>query len=132
MKTKIIIIIVLIILAALLISLKYLQPAYGPHQGIVKSGGEYNIEMKNSPQNFYTFLLDKKNNPISNKGISCEVRFVFADNTGVVKYLEPYGEDGFSLASGAPNFLSCRIYFNVLGKTISAKFENEVPIAKEN
>jgi ABC-type cobalt transport system substrate-binding protein len=132
MRTKIILIILLLILAAMLISLNYFQSSTGPHQGTVKKAGEYNIEVKNSYTNFYAYLLDKKSKPISNKGISCEVKFVFGDHTGISIPLIPYKDDGFTTEDVVPEFYSCSVNFNVMGKLISAKFENENTIAQKN
>ena len=125
MKTKIIIITLLLTLALLLISLNIFQSATGPHDGTVKPAGNYNIEMKNSYDNFYAYLLDKKRNPISNTEIYCEVKFIFPDSTSTVIPLKPFEEDGFSIESGSLKFYSCRIYFKVSGKLISASFDNE-------
>ena len=103
----------------------------GPHEGVVKPAGDYNIEVKNSFTNFYAYLLDKKNKPISNKGITCEVRFIFSDNTGISTSLIPYLEDGFTTEKMMPEFYSCRVYFNIQGKSVSAKFENKNTIVQK-
>lgn len=123
----------LLFLTAVLISFNFLESssATGPHGGNVKSAGEYYIEMKHSSFDFYAYLLDKKMKPISNKGISCEAKFVFSDSTLINVPLKPLGEDGFSTKSGAIAFSSCRIFFNVFGVYVSAEFENENPIVQE-
>lgn len=108
--------------ALFLVSLK---PATGPHNGIVKPAGGYNIEMKNTYDYFFAYLLDKNQEPISNKGIQCEVRFILADTTSTILSLKPFEEDGFSAATQSIKFSSCRIYFKVKGKLISAQFENQ-------
>ena len=120
MKTKRILIGILPVL--LLISLK---PATGPHDGIVKPAGEYNIEMRNTYDYFFAYLLDKNQNPLPNKGIKCEVKFIHADTTSTVIPLKSFGDDGFSAATHSLKFNSSRIYFNVRGKLISAQFENQ-------
>lgn len=132
MRAKTIIIIVFLILLALfLISQNLLQPTSGPHGGKVKPAGEYHIEMKNVYPNIYTFLLDKKNKPIKNKGILCEINFILPNHTVINSQLKPFREDGFTMELGELNFSSCRVFFNVYGKSISAGFENENPIVQK-
>jgi hypothetical protein len=126
MKAKTIIIIAFLILLALfLISINFIQSPYGPHGGKVKEAGEYNIEMKNVYPNMYTVLLDKDYKPINNKGILCEIHFILPDNTKLNSQLKPFEEDGFTMELGGLNFSTCRVFFNVNGKSISAGFENE-------
>jgi hypothetical protein len=132
MKTKILITIFLLFsISIFLFSLNFFQSSIGPHGGIVKEADEYNIEMKNIYPNIYTFLLNKKNKPIVNKKISCEISFVLPNNTVINSQLKPFNEDGFVMESGGLNFSSCRIFFNVLGKTVSADFESENPIVEK-
>lgn len=126
MKTKMLLI--GIIPAILLISMK---PVQGPHDGIVKPAGEYHIEMKNTYDYFFTYLLDKNQNPIPNKGIQCEVKFIHGDTTSTIIPLKPYGDDGFSSATHSLQFNSCRIYFTVKGKLVSALFENQSLIVEK-
>ena len=114
-----------------LISLSFLQPTIGQHYGIVKEAGVYNIEMKNSFTNFYAYLLDKQNKPISNNGIFCETRFAFSDGTFTKIPLNSFGKDGFSCELNTFKFYSCTIYFNVFGKSVSANFESEKPIVQK-
>lgn len=132
MKAKFIIItILLILLALLLVSKNFFQSPVGPHGGIVKPAGEYNIEMKNIYPNIYTFLLNKKNKPILNKKISCEISFLLPNNTIINTQLRPFAKDGFMMELGGLNYSSCRIFFNVSGKSISTEFESENPIVQE-
>lgn len=130
MKTKVISVFLLLI-STTLILLFFFQSPVGPHDGIVKQVGEYNIEMKNCYPVFYTYLLNKNNSPVSNNGISCMANFVFPDNTSINVSLKPFEQEGFSMGSGTFNFLSCSLNFNVRGKTVIAQFENEIPIAEE-
>lgn len=132
MKTKFIIIsILLILLALVLISQNFFQSSVGPHGGIVKPAGEYNIEMKNIYPNIYTFLLNKNNKPIINKKLSCEISFLLPNKTIINSQLKPFGKDGFMMELGGLNYSSCRIFFNVSGKSVSAEFESENPIVKK-
>jgi hypothetical protein len=114
----------------LLVSLNIPQTSVGPHGGIVKVAGNYNIEMKSPYGNLYTWILDYKLSPLNNKGVTCEARFYFSDNTIVDTRLKPFGEDGFTTTT-ANDFLSCRITYKVAGKSVSAKFENENVIVQK-
>ncbi len=133
MKAKFIIIsILLILLALLLVSKNFFQSPVGPHGGIVKPAGEYNIEMKTIYPNIYTFLLNKNNKPIINKKLSCEISFLLPNNSIINSQLRPFGKDGFMMELGGLNYSTCRIFFNVQGKSVSAEFESENPIAEKN
>jgi len=121
---------ILLFAMVIFIGSEFFQPTLGPHGGTMKQVENYNIEMKNTYGNFYTYLLDNKQNPIGNKGISCGVKFFYADNTNVEVLLKPLGEDCFFTETTTP-FQTCRITFNVFGKKVSARFENEVPMVKK-
>jgi hypothetical protein len=132
MKTKHIFSTLFVGIAIVFVSFNSYQSAIiGPHDGIVKEAGDYNIEIKNSEPTLYAYLLDKKLKPIANKGILCEARFLFSDSTNVNIHLKPYGNEGFSMESSALKYNSYRIYFNVNGKMVSAQFENESLIVEK-
>ena len=115
----------------MLISLNYYQTSSGPHGGIVKPAGAYNIELKSTYPNLYTFLLDKNNKPMRNKGILCEIDFLLSDKTKINSQLTPYMADGFMMELGTFNYSTCKVLYNVYGKTISADFDNESAIVKK-
>lgn len=115
----------------LLYSLKLKQSTVGPHGGEVKQAENFNIEMKAAFPNLYFYLLDQKLKPIENKGISCEVRFFFPGDTSTDLTIKPFQEDGFILEASKIVYNSCRVTFNVFGKSISAKFEKESIIVQE-
>ena len=131
MKTKIILIALLVIAALLLISLKIYQTSEGPHGGTVKRAEGYNIEMKNSHEGIFTFLLDKNLKPINNKGISFRLKLFYPDDINTDSELKPFGEDGFFSESIPKYYSSCEITFHVSGKNISAEFENETLFVKK-
>lgn len=110
--------------------LNFQQENPGPHNGTVKPAGNYNIEMNSPFGHLYTWLLDGDYAPIVNNGISCEVRLYFPDNTTTDIKLTPFGEDGFT-AKTATDFQSCRITYDVMGKKISAKFDNDYVIVQQ-
>ena len=131
MKTKIIIVVVIVLVAGgLLVSLNLFQSPNGPHGGVVKPAGNYQIEMKNPYGNLYAYLLDVESKPIRNRRVTCNVRYYFPDNTTTDVDLKPFGDDGFT-AETTIKFYSCKITFNLQGKSVSAKFENENPIVQK-
>ena|ERR1017187_10294991 len=107
------------------------QGTPGPHGGIVKSTENHNIEIKTMYPFIYSYLLDKKNKPIKNEGIACEIRFLLPDDTSIDVQLKPYREDGFIMESGSMVYNSMRVTFNVFGKSVSEVFENESAIVKK-
>lgn len=108
------------------------QPTTGPHGGVFKSAENYNIEVKKTYPSIYAYLLDNKNKPIKNKGITCGIRFLLEGDANIEVQLKPYKEDGFILESGSMGYNSFRITFNVYGKSVSAVFENESAIVQKN
>jgi hypothetical protein len=98
---------------------------------VEKAGNSYFIELKNLNQEIHTYLLDKTFRCIGNRGISCEIKFLYADSTTYTKQLLPYGNDGFSSGPITSPFHSCRIIFNVAGKILSARFENQNPLVQK-
>lgn len=125
MKAKIIILTLLIIAAFILISLRLFQSSDGPHDGKVKKANEYYIEMKNPDSNLYAFLLDKNLKPLSNKEITCKATLFYPDNTSSEAEMTRFGADGFFTESIVRYYFSCTITFNISGKTVSARFDNE-------
>ena len=129
MKATYILIAVFLLITITLISLNLMDNPVGPHGGVVKQAGMYNIELKNSYPNLYAFLLDNRQRPISNKGISCDGKLIFADSTSSIILFKPFWEDGFSMKLGSIRYYACRINFNVSGKVVSALFDNDNLIA---
>lgn len=127
MKTKrfFIVIFFLSFIAILYSYSRIIYDDIGPHGGIVKSVGNYNIEMKVSKPDFQAYLLDSRLNPISNKGMSCEIRFYLYDSSTLDIDLKPFGEDGFVMESGINGYHYYNVIFSFFGKQIRAKFEDE-------
>jgi|ERR1035437_6922964 len=101
------------------------QVTIGPHGGKVKKTENFNIEKIQSHENLYVFLLDNNFKPMSNKGITGEIRFYFLDKTTSDIPLKPFEADGFVVGINDTGYHSCRITFLISGKSISAKFDNE-------
>lgn len=132
MKTKITVFAVfLLVLTAAFISMDKIQTTTGPHGGRLQQVEKFNIETKTSYSEIYAYLLNKQSKPMSNKGISCEIRFFFLDGTDLDVTLKPYQEDGFKIESSISDYQSYRVMFNAFGKNISAKFENENAIVQK-
>lgn len=127
MKKKPVYIIISLLLVGLFLY-SYKSSVYndiGPHGGRVKNVGNYNIEMKVASPNYQAFLLDNRLNPISNKGVTCEMRFFLYDSSTLDIDLKPFGEDGFIVESGIAGYHFYNVIFYAFGKQIKAKFEDE-------
>lgn len=131
MKTEIKYLAVVLAISIIVSSFQLIDFPLGPHDGVVKPAGSYNIEMKNTFPTLYAYLLDKNYIPISNKGITCEGRFILADSSTVIIPLKPFEEEGFSMNISSFRYNSCRISFIVFGRRVSAHFESENLIADE-
>lgn len=131
MKARIILLGLLLSGIVVLFSINEPQPAIGPHGGELKQAENFKIELKSSFPNFYTYLLDQKLKPVKNKGITCEIKFFFPDDTSADLILKPFQDDGFILELGKTVYNSCIVTFNVFGKSVSAKFEKENSIVSE-
>ncbi|MES2285501.1 MAG: hypothetical protein V4547_07420 [Bacteroidota bacterium] len=109
----------------ILYSLNICQAITGPHGGELKPAENFNIELKEAFPNLHCYLLDQKLLPVSNKGVLCEVRFFLPNETSVDLNLKPFEDDGFILESNTIVYNSCRVTFNMSGKSVSAKFSKE-------
>lgn len=115
----------------LLISFGIFKSFQGPHGGTVKKAGKYNIEVKNLPAAFSTWLLDHKLKSMSNENVTCQVRFLFADSTHVDADLVKLGTDGFTTTTAFDNYSTCRVTYTAAGEKITAKFDNETILVKK-
>ena len=132
MKTKIIVFAVLfIVISTAFTSMDKFQVTTGPHGGRLQQVKNFNIEVNTSYSELSAYLLDKQYKPISNKGVSCEIRFLFPDSTNLDVSLKPYKEDGFRIESSVSGYHSYRVIFHAFGENISAKFENQIAIVRE-
>ena len=132
MKLKLILLLVLISVTIVLIGMIFNQPSVGPHKGSVQKAGNYHIEMKSMYQEIHAYLLDKNLVSIVNKGITCEAKFLYADSSCLIKPLKPFGNDGFSTGIPSIPFYYCRVSFKIGGKLVSAGFENQSSIVKND
>ncbi len=132
MKTKIIVFaVLLLVITTAFISIDKFQVTTGPHGGRLQQAENFNIETNTSNSEFYAYLLNKQYKPVSNKGVTCKIRFLFPDSTNIDVTLMPYKEDGFRIESSVAGYHSYWVIFHAFGKNISAKFENQIAIVQE-
>lgn len=133
MRTKIIFFAVLVIIAGTFISMKTIFAAdQGPNDGrILKVGNNY-IEVKKDYIHFYAYLLDDQKNAMNNKDMTCEIRFFLVDGNTLDIPLTKHGVNGFMIDYFANDYNSYRITFEMGGKSIGAKFDNENLLVKGN
>lgn len=104
----------------------------GPHGGqMVDASGGYHAELLVKDGKVSVYLLDSKGKSMSNKGVSGNIILQFADKTSATVTLTASGDDAFSVSNDkAASFTSCVVTFKVDGKTATAKFKAEKPVAK--
>ncbi len=95
----------------------------GPHGGILKKTQNYFIEINNPGKFIYAYLLDKKLKTISDKEMSCDVKFSLPDSTNFSLKLKPSTDGGF-MGENLNGFDRCIITFTAFGRTITARYEN--------
>lgn len=131
MKTKIIYFVILVLIAGAFISTKTILAAdKGPNEGRIQKVGNNYIEVKKEYVHFFTFLLDEQKNEMSNANMSCEIRFFLSDGSTLDIPLAKHGTNGFVIDYFANDYNSYRVTFEVAGKYIGAKFENENLLVK--
>ena len=123
--------VLLLVITTAFVSMDKNQVITGPHGGRLQEAENFNIEVNTTYSEFYAYLLNKQYKPISNKGVTCKIRFLFPDSTNIDVTLNPYKEDGFRIESSVSGYRSYRVIFNAFGENISAKFENQIAIVQE-
>ncbi|MEI8137726.1 MAG: hypothetical protein WCH21_10420 [Bacteroidota bacterium] len=103
----------------------------GPHGGTMKSEQNYKIEMLPSYKQILVYLYDKDVKPIANKGINGEVLFFYGEDVSLNMKLKACEDDGFIAEVAAPNYFYCVVKFNINGKTITTKFENQLELVEK-
>jgi len=131
MRVKILLLIILVLVALTLIALSYLQTNEGPHGGRLKQSGNYYIELKLSESGVYAYLNDSDLKPVSNRGITCELKTVFPDHIEMKLFMQAIGDDGFYADLPTGELLEYKINFNVMGKPVVASFKNEKLIVQK-
>src|ERR1700741_1253801 len=103
----------------------------GPHGGVMKKADNYFIEVKAEDKMLFTYLLDPKLKAISNKDLTCTVRFFMADSTDMILRLKPFEEKGFT-GENIPGYRYCKITYKVNDKVSpSAMFESKKPVVNK-
>lgn len=95
-----------------------------PHGGIIKEADGYFIEVKNAAKNFNVYLLNNKMEPIGTKNITGKAQFFFPDSTDLEMNLKPMNDKAFNCVP-PPGYYASKITFNIMGKTVSARFPSQ-------
>ena len=96
------------------------------HGGVVKTAGNYHIEMVKGEEKVSFYLLDGKENTIPNKDITGTAILQFENKTTATEKLTAQGNDHFIVKLKEPELsFTCVVSFKVGGKTVSAKFQEE-------
>ena len=95
-----------------------------PHGGMVRTAGDYHIEVVAKPGQLTVYLLDGKEGVTANKGVTGSATVQTTDNKSATMTLTPAGDEHFvaKLADGA-TARTAVISFQVKDKTISAIFD---------
>jgi len=102
----------------------------GPHDGKVNKVENFYIEMKNDANLFHAWLYDNNFKPLTNNGITGDVKFFLMDSTTFDVALKPFLEDEF-ICESIPGFYICKITFNISGNSITSTFQNPVQVAQD-
>lgn len=98
-----------------------------PKRGMIKEADGYYIEIKNTNRNFNAYLLNSEKEPMSTKNIYAKAQFFFPDSTDLEIDLKPFNKVAFTCIP-PPGYYGCKITFNIMGKSVSAKFPSQTPI----
>jgi Heavy metal binding domain len=95
-----------------------------PHGGMVRTAGDYHIEVVAAPGQLTVYLLDGKEGITANKGVTGTATVQTTDNKSATVTLTPAGDEHFvaKLADGA-TARTAVISFQVKGKSVSAIFD---------
>jgi len=93
------------------------------HGGVVKTSGDYYIEMVMGEEKVTFYLLDGKENTIPNKDITGTAILQFDNHLTATEKLTAQGNDHFVMKlKNLGTSFACVVSFKVDGKTVSAKF----------
>lgn len=131
MRTKIIFFAVFAIIAGAFISMKTIFAAdKGPNDGRIQKVGNNYIEVKKDNVHLYAFLLDSQKNMMNNIDMTAEIRFFRIDGSTIDIPLTKHGVNGFVIDYLTNDYNAFRITFEIGGKSIGAKFDNESLLVK--
>jgi|GEM_PF-2405370 len=103
----------------------------GPHGGILNVEQGYKIEMINLAGSIIVYLFDKDLGIVSNKDIRAEIMFMYGDNAALNKTLVACEKNGFITEVANQYYFYSIVTFNISGKMITSKFENQSGFAEE-
>lgn len=93
-----------------------------PHGGVVKTAGDYHIEMVMAGDKISFYVLDANEKTLSNKGVTGNVVLQFEDKTTSTEKLTAEGTEQWKVVPKKKDVMNCIVTFNVNGKSITAKF----------
>ena len=95
-----------------------------PHGGTVKSAGDFHIEVTVKDEKVMAYLLDAKEKPMANTGVTATAVIQMADGTTSNITLVPGGKDAFMYKlDKAKKYNKVIVTFVSAGKTASASFD---------
>lgn len=101
------------------------------HGGVLKTVGDYKIEVLNSYKSVTVYIFDKNNKTVANKDITGMVSFYYTHDASLDKKLIPSEEDCFIAEVSNLNYYYCVVRLSIHGKAVSAKFFNIAGIAEK-
>lgn len=101
-----------------------------PREGTIKEADGYYIEIKTAGKNFNAYLLNTKKKPLGTKNITGKAQFFFPDSTDIDITLKPYDRNAFTCVA-PPGYYACKVSFNVMGRSVSAKFPTQSPVVSK-
>lgn len=104
----------------------------GPHGGILNVAKNYKIEMTNSPGSVDVYLFDTDMEVVSNKNVRAEIMFVYSSNNTINKTMIACGKNGFTTEVGNQFYFYSIVTFNISGKIVTSKFENQMGLAEDS
>lgn len=104
------------------------KPAHAhqaPHGGIVKSAGDYHIELVDQGNKLRVYLLDTRERAISLKGVSGLAIFRNGDVTTGTHRLSPSSGAYYEIPLKGQPYTAIIINFKINGQSIIAKFDKD-------
>ncbi len=101
------------------------------HGGVLKTVGDYKIEVLNSYKSVTVYISDKNNKKIANKDIEGMVSFYYTHDASLDKKLIATDEDCFIAEVSNLNYYYCVVRLSIRGKAVWAKFFNISGIAEK-
>ena len=99
------------------------HPHKSAHGGIVKSAGDYHIELLERSNQYHIYLLDVSEKPVNIKGVTGLAILRDGDRTVHTQSLTPTFNTHFVLKTNGIDHTAVIVNFNVNKQNITAKFD---------